>query len=137
MLSKRKPKYSAKNLSAAISKLHLLLNGFFQCFPYAPKLLSTLKMGEVSVWAKNLSKMCRWRGRSKGNFREMVQMIVGIQSLTLKCLVRVFSLKSFLEKLFLTISWVMRAYIVLIKVCEKAHSKTSRQRVSRVTRDLA
>ena len=42
-------------------------------------------------------------------------MIVGIQSLTLKCLARVFSLKSFLEKL-LTILWVMRAYIGLVKV---------------------
>ena len=49
------------------SKLHLPLNGFFQCFPYAPKLLSTLKMGKISVWAKNFSRMCRWRGKSKGN----------------------------------------------------------------------
>ena len=49
------------------------------------------------------------------NFREMVWMIVGIQSLTLKCLARVFSLRSFLEKL-LTISWVMKVYIVLVNV---------------------
>ena len=48
-------------------------------------------------------------------------MVVGIQSLTLKCLAKVFSLKSFLEKLIVTISWVMRVYIVLVKVCEKAH----------------
>ena len=48
---------------------------------------------------------------------------------------RVFSLKSFLEKL-LTISWVMRAYIILVKVWWKAHSKSSKQRVSWVTRDL-
>ena len=47
------------------SKLHPPLKGFFQCFPYAPKLLSTLSLGEVSVWAKNLSRICRWRGRSK------------------------------------------------------------------------
>ena len=47
---------------------------------------------------------------------------MGIQSLTLKCLARVLSLKSFLEKLLFTISWVMRDYIVLVKVCEKAHS---------------
>ena len=52
-------------------------------------------------------------------------MIVGKQSLTLKCLVMVFSLKTFLEKLLITISWIMRVYIVLIKVCEKTHSKSS------------
>ena len=63
-------------------------------------------------------------------------MIVGIQTLTPKCLARVFSLKIFLGKI-LTISWVMRAYIVLVKAWEKAHSKTSRQRVSHVTHDLA
>ena len=37
------------------------------------------------------------------NLREMVKMIVGLQSLTLKCIARVSSLKSSLEKL-LTIS---------------------------------
>ena len=37
-------------------------------------------------------------------------MIVSLQSLTLKCIVRVFSLKS-----LLTISWVMWAYIVCVK----------------------
>ena len=51
---------------AISSKLHLPLHGFFQCFPYAPKLLTTLRLGEVSVLAKNLSRMYRWRGRSKG-----------------------------------------------------------------------
>ena len=116
------------------SKLHPSLNGFFQCFLYAPKLLSTLRMGEVSIQAKNLLRMCRQRSRSKGNFREMVQMIVGKQSLTLKCLDRVFSLKNFFGKnpfifyflfLFFTISWVTRVYIVLVKVCEKAHSNLS------------
>ena len=118
MLSKRKPKYSAKNLSTAFQvkidplvnkvgiheqrrdppsliysmylnppsscyerasrshvftscpdpaisyKLHPPLNGFFQCFPCAPKLLSTLRMCEVCVWTKNLSRMYRWRSRS-------------------------------------------------------------------------
>ena len=66
------------------SKLHLPLNSFFQCFPHAPKLLSILRMDEVSVWAKNRSRMCRLRGRSRRNFREMVQIIIGKQSLTLK-----------------------------------------------------
>ena len=47
-------------------KLHLPINGFFQYFPYASKLLSTLRMGEVKVWAKNLSRMCKLRGRSRG-----------------------------------------------------------------------
>ena len=41
-------------------------------------------------------------------------MIVGLQSLTFKCIAKVFSLKSSLEKL-LTISWVIWAYIVLVK----------------------
>ena len=50
---------------AVSSKLHLPMNDFFQCFPHAPKLLSTLKLDEVSVWAKNLSMMCRWRGKSR------------------------------------------------------------------------
>ena len=54
---------------AISSKLHLPLNGFFQCFPYASKLISTLGLGEVSVWAKNLSRMCRWRGKSKGKLQ--------------------------------------------------------------------
>ena len=49
---------------------------------------------------------------------------MGKQSLTFKCLVRVFFLKSFLEKIFVTMSWVMRVYIVLVKVCEKAYSKS-------------
>ena len=46
-------------------------------------------------------------------------MIVGKQSLTLKCLVRVFSLKTFLEKLLITISWIMRVYIVLIRYVKR------------------
>ena len=50
---------------AISSKLHPSINGFFQCFPYAPKLLLTHRLDEVSVWAKNLSKMCRQRGRSR------------------------------------------------------------------------
>ena len=54
------------------SKLHPPINGFFQYFPHTPKLLSTLRLGEVSVWAKNLSKICNWRGRSRGKLREIV-----------------------------------------------------------------
>ena len=50
---------------AISSKLHPSINGFFQCFPYAPKLLLKHRLDEVSVWAKNLSKMCRQRGRSR------------------------------------------------------------------------
>ena len=42
---------------AVSSKLHLPINSLFQCFPHAPKLLSTLRLGEVSVWVKNLSMM--------------------------------------------------------------------------------
>ena len=79
------------------SKLHPPINGFFQCFPHVPKLLSTLRLGEISVWAKNLSRICNLRGRSRGKLREIVQMIVGLQSLTLKCVSRVFSLKDSLQ----------------------------------------
>ena len=49
---------------------------------------------------------------------------MGKHSLTFKCLVRVFFLKSFLEKIVVTISWVMRVYMVLVKVCEKVYSKS-------------
>ena len=48
---------------AISSKLHLPINDFFQCFLYAPKLLSTLRLDEVSVWVKNLSRMCMWSSR--------------------------------------------------------------------------
>ena len=54
------------------SKLHPPINGFFQCFPHAPKLLSTLRLDEISVWAKNLSRICNWRGRSRGKLRKIV-----------------------------------------------------------------
>ena len=51
------------------SKLHLPINDFFQCFSYAPKLLLTLKLGEVSVWVKNLSRICKWKGKSRGKLK--------------------------------------------------------------------
>ena len=51
------------------SKLHPPIDGFFQYFPHAPKLLSTLRLGKVSVWAMNLSMMCNWKGRSKGKLK--------------------------------------------------------------------
>ena len=57
---------------AISSKLHPSVNGFFQCFSYAPKLLSTLILGEVSVQAKNLSRICKWRDRSRGNLQRNV-----------------------------------------------------------------
>ena len=126
MLSKRKLKYSAKNLSAALqakinplvnkvgvheyqkdppsliylmylnppsssyqralqslvftsypdpvisSKLHPPIDYFFQCFPHVPKLHLVLRLGEVSVWAKNVSRICNCRGRCKGKLREIV-----------------------------------------------------------------
>ena len=50
------------------SKLHPPINGFFQCFPYAPK-LSTLILGEINVQTKNLSRKWRWRGRSRGKLQ--------------------------------------------------------------------
>ena len=48
------------------SKSHPPIYGFFQCFSYTPKLLSIPRIGEVSVWAKNLLRMCKWKGRSRG-----------------------------------------------------------------------
>ena len=39
--------------------LHLPINGSFRCFPIAPKFHFTLRMGVVSVWANNLSRMQR------------------------------------------------------------------------------
>ena len=57
-------------------------------------------------------------------------MIVGLQSLTLKCIAKVFSLK---------VSLQFRGYegfYIVAKDIRKAHIKTAKQRVSRVTRDL-
>jgi len=71
LLSSRSHVFTSCPDPAISSKLHPPLTGFFQCFPYAPKLLSTIRMGKVSVWVKNLFRICRWRGRSKGNFREI------------------------------------------------------------------
>ena len=82
---------------AISSKLHLPIKGFFQCIPCAPKFLSTLRLGEISVWAKNLSRICYWRGRSSGKLREIVKMIMGLQSLILKYFARIFSLKVSLQ----------------------------------------
>ena len=50
---------------AISSKLHLPIDGFFQYFPYAPKLLSTLRLGEENVWAKMDVEV-------EENFREIV-----------------------------------------------------------------
>ena len=58
---------------------------------------SILTLGEVSVWTKNLSRSCNQRGRSREKLREIMQMIVSLQSLTLKCITRVFSLKVSLQ----------------------------------------
>ena len=58
--------------SAIGSKLHLPIDGFFQCFSHAPKLHSALRLGEVNVWAKNILRICNWRGRSKGKLREIM-----------------------------------------------------------------
>ena len=54
---------------AISSKLYLLIDGFFQYFPHEPKLHSTFRLSEVSVWTKNLSRMCNWRGRSRGKLK--------------------------------------------------------------------
>ena len=57
---------------AISSKLHSPINGFFQCLPHTPKLISTLRLGKVSVWTKNHSRICNWRGRSREKLREIV-----------------------------------------------------------------
>ena len=54
------------------SKLHPPIDGFFQCFRHAPKLHLALRLDEVIIWAKNLSRICNWRGRSRGKLREIV-----------------------------------------------------------------
>ena len=66
----------SKSYNSAL--LHLPINGSFRYFPIAPKSHFTLRMGVVSVWPNNLSRMQRWSGRSRGKSRENVQMIVGI-----------------------------------------------------------
>ena len=58
------------------SKLHQPINGFFQYFPSAPKQLTTLRLGEVCVWAKNLSRICNWRGRSGGKKKKKKKLCI-------------------------------------------------------------
>ena len=60
------------------TQLHPPLNGSFQCFLTTPKLHLTLRLGMVSIWAKNLSRMQRQRDRSRGIPKGNVQIIVGI-----------------------------------------------------------
>ena len=54
------------------------LNSSFQCFPIAPKSHLTLRLCVVSFWVKNLSRIQRRRGRSRGKPQGNVQMIVAI-----------------------------------------------------------
>ena len=60
---------------AISSKLHLPINGFFQCFSQAPKQLTTLRLGEVCVWAKNLLRIWNWRDKSRGKLRLMCRWL--------------------------------------------------------------
>ena len=57
-------------------------------------------------------------------------MIMGLQSLTLKCIARVFSLKN-----LLIISWVMWAYIVCVKIIQ-VESFADHSRVGQVVKWL-
>ena len=69
------------------ARLHPPMIGFFQYFPVARKPHFTLRLGVVSVWAFNLSRIWIWRGRSRVFFR-------------------VFSLKNTPYNM-----WVMRVYV--------------------------
>ena len=60
------------------ARLHPPMIGSFQYFPAVPKPHLTLKLDVVSVWDINLSRIQRWRGRSKGKLQGNVQMIMGI-----------------------------------------------------------
>ena len=46
------------------ARLHMPMNGSFQCFPTASNSHLALRMGVVSVWANNLSRIQRLKGRS-------------------------------------------------------------------------
>ena len=46
------------------ARLHLPMNDSFQCFPAVPKSHLSLRIGVVSVWTNNLSRIQRQRGRS-------------------------------------------------------------------------
>jgi len=52
--------------------LHPPLNSFSQYFPKAPKLLSTLQMGEVSVRPRTSQECVNGEVGVDGNFREMM-----------------------------------------------------------------
>ena len=69
-------------------QLHPLKNGFIQCFPQAPKQLTTLRLGVICVWAKKLSKGMELERQKQRIFQD------------------------FLSKILLSISW---AFIVQVK----------------------
>ena len=111
--------FLASYLDLAISsKLHLPINGFFLYFPHAPKLLSTLRLGEVSVQTKNLSRICNWRGKSR------------ISNSQVYC-------QGFFSK-SLSYNFVGNVSLYSMgKEIKKAQLKSSKQRVSWVTRKLS
>ena len=113
-------------LNLAISfKLHPLNNDFVQYIPHAPKQLSTLRLGEVSVWDKITQGFVIKRYEQRKTKRNG-QMIMGLQSLTLKYISRVF-----FSKILLKISKVMWDFIVWVKKRVK-HTKTSQQCILQV-----
>ena len=60
------------------ARLHPPKLGFFQYFPATPKPYLTIRIGVVSVWAINLSRIWKWRGWSWGKPQWIVWRIVGI-----------------------------------------------------------
>ena len=109
------------------ARLHLPKLGFFRFFLAAPKPHLTLRMGVVSVWAINLSKIWKWRGRSWGKTTMNCVENCGYNNLSLSRIVaRVFSLKSTYPNM-----WVMWVYIVCVETwcirCEKLAKRLFRE----------
>lgn len=93
------------------ARLHPPLNGFFQYLPKAPTLLSTLRVGEVSVWAKNLSKMCRWKCKSRWKLQKNDVKDCKKNNSNSQVFGQGFSLKSFFRKYSLSLSFIFFIFI--------------------------
>ena len=77
-LASRNLVFSSFPRSQNSAQLHPPIIGFFQCFPTAPEPYFTLRFGAVTVWAINLSRIQRQRGRSRGKPQGNLYMIVSI-----------------------------------------------------------
>ena len=107
------------------AQLHLPKLGFFQYFLVVPKPHLTLRMGVVSFWATNLSRIWKWRGRSWGKTIMDCVENYGYNNLSFSRIVaRVFALRSTPQHI-----WVMWVYIVWVETGCIKYDKIAKQNV--------